>query len=138
MYESDNTEMIPYDISSPPCSTVWLKMWSSVISRLKPEYSRAPAMIPINSELYTSFVTSARMIAISGGSKAQGVCCTDSGVVVTAAAIMTITTAIKAMAEVIFFVFIVTPFFYPEHISFFSFPVRILLTLISNFITLSH
>ena len=47
----------------------------------------------MNSELYTSFVTSARAIATIGGTSAQNVSCTDSAVVVKAANSRTATSA---------------------------------------------
>ena len=42
---------------------------STVPSKLKFAYSRPPAAMPINSEEYTSFVMSASVMAMSGGSR---------------------------------------------------------------------
>ena len=39
-----------------------------IVSRFPLEYSNAPARIPARSDVYTSFVKSARPIAITGGS----------------------------------------------------------------------
>ena len=47
--------------------------WSTVPSKLKLEYSSPPIRMPINREEYTSLVIRARAMAITGGSRAQGV-----------------------------------------------------------------
>ena len=52
-----------------------------------------PVSTPMNSELYTSLVTSANAIATIGGTSDQNVCCTESAVVVKAATSKTATSA---------------------------------------------
>ena len=50
-----------------------LKAWVTVPSKEKLEYKSPPIKMPMNREEYTSLVISARAMAITGGSRAQGV-----------------------------------------------------------------
>ena len=57
-------------------------------------------MIPMNRELYTSFVISASAMAITGGTRDQKVCCTESALVTKAMATMSRITMNIATTEI--------------------------------------
>ena len=59
-------------------------------------------MIPMNSELYTSFVISARTIAMMGGTRAQNDSCTVSALVTNFAAMTTPATTVSATMLIVF------------------------------------
>ena len=77
-------------------------------------------MIPMKSELYTSFVTSASVIAISGGTSDQAVSVTSSPSVTNAATVMMTITTKSAIRNFrfpfFFFSMFLTPFFFHTYI----------------------